>query len=193
MATGLLLLCLVSAPHGRALTTNPSRRPAGVNSLRDHSFVVWIPEGGGRKSERESNISVRGTRMKIALVQFDKSGGPQFIASTIAMSALMTRRIPARSAWRPFAMLLWICGKVASRTNSKSELGNLKGSEYSVVTRQGLVACASFPAARAFISPWSRGPRTWWRARMGHLLGFLSFANANDKRGNHERDCRGQQ
>src|SRR5207253_867337 len=63
-------------------------------SPRDKSFSVWLPDKGGRRSERERTLSVSGMRLKFNLVELQRNDGSTYSASTIIMPLQLTRKIP---------------------------------------------------------------------------------------------------
>lgn len=145
MAVGLLWLCLVAAP-GWTSTDDESKPPAGWQEVgpRDNSFKVWVPAGAGRKSERESTLLVRGTRMKIETVQFTKNGGPQFTASTIATAGLAARRMRPQEVIESIRDAFVDSWKGRVENEKQVAIGKLKGSDYVIVTGQGPIRMRVF-------------------------------------------------
>jgi len=106
-------------------------------SPKDKSFSVWLPETGGRRSERESTIHLRGTRVKFDQVQVQQTKGATYFAAAINLPLQFTRGSTPQQNIELLrdAIVKELTGKIDEEKDV--EQGRLKGKEYTIITGQG--------------------------------------------------------
>jgi hypothetical protein len=140
----LTLMGLMVVPM--LVAADDSAPPAGWKeySPKDKSFSVWLPEKGGRRSERERTMTVRGQRIKVNLVQVETRGGLTYGASTLRLPPAMTRKVPIgqRIEISRDAFLEEVKGKVNDEKDINQ--GRVPGKEYMIQTGRGLAKLRVF-------------------------------------------------
>src|SRR5258708_32776118 len=96
LRTGLIVVGLLAGPL--LMAVEEAKSPAkGWKEYRpqDRSFSVWLPDQGGRKSERMRTVLVRGTRFKFTVVNLQLNNGPTYSAFTVSISLILAHKISA--------------------------------------------------------------------------------------------------
>jgi S1-C subfamily serine protease len=142
-----LLLGLVVVPLLMAAgeATGP---PAGWKefSPKDQSFSVWLPDQGGRRSERERTRTVNGTHLKFNVVLVQPAGGPTYGAATVLLPPQLARKISSQQLIEILrdAFVEEVKGKVTGEKDIKQ--GLVPGKEYVIQTGRGLARLRLFAA-----------------------------------------------
>jgi hypothetical protein len=107
-------------------------------SPKDKSFSVWLPDKGGRSSERERTLIVRGQRIKFNLIQLEANKGPTYSAASVLLPLQLTRKIPATERIEIFrdVFVEEVKGRIEQEKDIKQ--GRVSGKEYEIVTGQGV-------------------------------------------------------
>jgi hypothetical protein len=115
-------------------------------SPNDKSFTVWLPDKGGRRSERERTITVRGTRVKVNVVQLEPKGGPTYVAETFLLPLPLTRKVPAKERVEILRDIIVdeVQGKISKEDDIKQ--GRVAGKEYVIETGKGLLRLRLYAA-----------------------------------------------
>jgi len=131
---GLLVVPLAMAAD------EPKSPPDGWKEFTpgDKSFTVWLPDRGGRKSERTRDLTVKGTRVRTNVVQLKTKDGVTYSASTILLPLALTKKIPMAERLEIMrdAFVDEVKGKITKETDIKQ--GRVPGKEYTIETGQGL-------------------------------------------------------
>jgi hypothetical protein len=136
-----LILCvlLLVGMAGFLAADDKKEPPKGWKeySPKDKAFGVWLPEKGGRRSERSSTIHLRGNTVKFDLVQVQQSKGPTYFAAAINLPLQLTRGTTAQQHIEILrdAVVKELTGKIDEEKDV--EQGRHKGKEYTVITGQG--------------------------------------------------------
>jgi hypothetical protein len=149
MRAGLILLGLtlpltVTAGDKEKVTPPP---PGWIEfSPRDKSFSVWLPDKGGKRSERERTMNVRTMRLKINIIQLEMNGGPTYNAGTVILPLALARKIPNQERIEIFrdAFVKEVTGKIDKE--KEITLGPVKGREYQITTGRGPAVLRLFSA-----------------------------------------------
>jgi hypothetical protein len=151
-----LLISPLSSPADDAAAP-----PAGWKeySPKDRSFSVWLPDRGGRRSERERTMSLRGQRMKINLVRVEPPGGPALTAATAIVPPTMFRGVPLNERIELLrdALVEDVRGKVEGE--KAVELGRVPGKEYEIATGRGLIRLRLFALGGRFYEAMVEGSK----------------------------------
>lgn len=134
---------------------------------KDKSFGVWLPEKGGRRSERERTLNVRGLRIKINLVEVTMRGGIAYEASTFTVNnakKMNSIRHKERLELIRDIYVGEVRGKVRSETDVKA--GESNGKEYTIEAGKKMARLRAF----------ARGGRLYRAA----VLGSKEQVNSKD-------------
>jgi hypothetical protein len=138
-ASVLVLGLVVMVPLLRA-ADEPKGPPEGWKEYtpNDKSFTVWLPDKGGKRSERTRELTIKGTRVKANIVQVQSNDGVTFAASTILMPLAVTRKVPMAERLEILrdVYLEEVKGKVAKENDIKQ--GRVAGKEYIIETAKGM-------------------------------------------------------
>jgi predicted Zn finger-like uncharacterized protein len=138
--------------------TNGAPPPGwALHNAQDNSFSVWLPNRGGRRSERTRSFTGRGMRLKLNIVQLDASGGPTFSAATITLSPNVIRKISLQHLIEIMrdAFLEEVKGTVIGE--QEIQLDNARGREYLISAGQ----------SQARMRAYTRGARIYHAAVLG--------------------------
>jgi len=86
------------------VSATTSQVPAGWKeyTAKDGSFVMWVPNRGGRQSEQQRSMTVRGNRIRLTALHITPTGGPDLEAGTLSLSAALARQLPAEQRIETF-------------------------------------------------------------------------------------------
>jgi hypothetical protein len=128
------------------MAADPSSPPKGWKEYnpKDRSFLVWLPENAGRRSERERTMTIRGQRIRVNVVQVEVRGGLTYGASTLLLSARLAHAIPFKERMELMrdAFLSEVKGKVNEEKEIK--LGEATGKEYEIQVGRGMARLRVF-------------------------------------------------
>ena len=114
--------------------------PAGWTefSPKDKSFSVWLPDTGGRRSERERTLLLHGTRFKVNVVQVELNDGPTYGAGTLLLPLTLMHKVRPQEWIEGFrdGFVDEVKGKILREKDVKQ--GLTPGKEYLIQTGQGL-------------------------------------------------------
>jgi hypothetical protein len=147
MRSAMSLLILVGL-YGFLAADDKKEPPKGWKeySPKDKSFSVWLPEKGGRRSERSSTLNLRGTVVKFDQVQVQPTKGPKYFAAAINLPLQFTRGSKPQQNIELLrdAIVKELTGKIDEEKDV--EQGRLKGKEYIIITGQGQARARIFAA-----------------------------------------------
>ena len=115
-------------------------------SPKDKSFSVWLPDKGGKRTERERNVVIRRTRIRVNVVAIESNDGPTYTASTYIFPPTFLRRTPMQEKIEIIrdAYVKEVTGKITAEKEIK--LGVVPGREYTIKTGQGMCQLRVFTA-----------------------------------------------
>ena len=143
----MLQLAVVLLAIPVAMAADAPTPPGGWKAYtpKDKSFGVWLPEKGGRRSERERTMNVRGMRIKINLVEVTVRGGLTYEASTFTVNnAKMMNSIRHKERLELIRDIFAseVRGKVSSEMDVKS--GESNGKEYTIEAGKNMARLRAF-------------------------------------------------
>ena len=109
------------------------------------TFSVWLPNNGGRRSERNRTLRVRrSTPLRITLVQLERNDGATYSAGVIAVPLSLLRGIPLRQRVEFFrdAYVELYKGKLENEAPVKQ--GTIGAREYTITTGRGRIRMRLF-------------------------------------------------
>jgi hypothetical protein len=135
----LLVLTLGVVPSLMA-ADEPKGPPQGWKEYTpsDKSFTVWLPDSGGRRSERTRDFRVKAHRGKVNVIQLQLNDGMTYNAATLRISSIDFARIKAGERIEMFRDLFLdeYKGKVKEEVDIKQ--GRVPGKEYLIETNKGM-------------------------------------------------------
>jgi hypothetical protein len=152
MRLSILLMCLLFVP-AFAADDEKAEPPNGWKEYvpHDKSFSVWLPDKGGRRSERDRTIRLRGQRLRVSMIQLKTNDGLTYEAATVVMPLQLTRRVTAQERIEIFRDSY--VDEVKGRIENEKDvtMGRVKGKEYEIVTGQGEARLRLFaPGGRVY-------------------------------------------
>jgi hypothetical protein len=137
------LLFLAPYPQSGDETPKP---PQGWKefSPKDKAFTVWIPENPRRQAERERTTSVRGTLLKITVLQVEMPSGVIYHVEKLTLTGAILTKLKRKELEDTLkdVLLAQFRGKLAEESEAK--LGALTGKEYLIETGKGLAKARVF-------------------------------------------------
>lgn len=128
-------------------TGDGSKPPEGWSeySPQLRTFSVWLPNNGGRRSERNRTLRVRrSTPLRMTLVQLERNDGAIYSAGVIAVPLSLLRGIPLRQRVEFFrdAYVELYKGKIEKEASVKQ--GAIGAKEYTITTGRGRIRMRLF-------------------------------------------------
>ncbi len=147
MRRAFLLLCLMILPSLWAADAPPKADPPAPPappkgwkefSPKDKSFSVWLPDKGGKRTERERTIIVKRTRIRVNVASVKPNDGPTYSASTYIFPPAFLLKIPKQERIEIIrdAFIKEVTGKITAEEEIKLDVW--PGREYMIQTGQGM-------------------------------------------------------
>jgi hypothetical protein len=135
MRAFVLLMGLAITIPSRAADEEP-KPPEGwkVFTPKDRAFSVWLPDMGGRQSESERSVIVRGTRIRVNVVKLQLKDGLTLTASSLALPLTLARRIPPQELLESIRDAVVQDARGTIEGEKEIKQGRLSGKEYTIAT-----------------------------------------------------------
>jgi hypothetical protein len=142
-----VLFAVLALPFLLAAGDDPSGPPSGWTeySPKDQSFTVQVP-GGGRRSERERTMLLKGNRLKVNVLQVEPKGGPTYSAATVLMSPRVARSMPPHERIESLRDAFVDDAKGTVKDTKDINQGRVAGKEYTVETAAGTMRLRLYAA-----------------------------------------------
>ena len=111
---------------------------------KDKSFGVFVPDRGGKQSERERTSVVSGQRFKVSVVVVEMPNGLTYKAEALSLPLALTHKLKRGELQSLMKEVLTDDVKGKMLQESDVRLGAVPGREYTIETGQGLAKARVF-------------------------------------------------